>query len=70
MAIEKMKKLRLMAIRSQKEALMRDMMIPTTIPASAASSRMKPPNGLIAIIVSAEKMPEMPNRITSAMASQ
>ena len=51
-------------------AAIRENTTPTNTLAIVASSRMKPPNGLIAIVVSAEKMPEMPNRITSAMASQ
>ena len=31
---------------------------------------MNPPNGLIAIAASPEKIPEMPNRIINAIASQ
>jgi len=49
---------------------MREKMIPTSTLAIEDNNKMKPPNGLIAIAASPEKMPEMPNRQISPITSQ
>jgi len=51
-------------------AAMRENTTPTTTPAMLDKSRMKPPNGLIAIAAKPLKMPEMPNSTISAITSQ
>ena len=49
---------------------MRENTTPTTTPAIEDNSRMNPPNGLIAIVASAEKIPDRPNRTIKPMTSQ
>ncbi len=51
-------------------AAMRENTTPTTTLAIEDSSTMNPPNGLIAIAASPEKMPDMPNSTISPITSQ
>ena len=49
---------------------MREKMMPTMTPAIEDNIWMNPPNGLIAIEASPEKMPPMPKSPINAMTSQ